>query len=69
MVGPMKIQDSRGSTIPDPQGSERGGEAHRNTAVQGRIYRPGPRVEKEVQSDYVTREDVKESEFSMLGFQ
>lgn len=38
MVGPVKIQDSRGSTIPDPQGSERGREAHRNTAVHGRIY-------------------------------
>lgn len=69
MVGPVKIRDSRGSRIPDPQHSERGSEAHRNTAVQGRIHRSGPRIEKEVQSDYVTREDVKESEFSMLGFQ
>lgn len=69
MVGPVKIQDSRGSMIPDPQVLK--GEVKPTETLQykAEYTRSGPRVEKEVQSDCVTREDVKEREFSMLGFQ
>lgn len=55
--------------IPDPQVLK--GEVKPTETLQykAEYTRSGPRVEKEVQSDCVTREDVKEREFSMLGFQ